>query len=76
MILKIKYNNNKARLLDKWAKLTSIYNSTSPIFGQLFKTLIEEKLDEVTQLKIETFLMNQAQILIDKNLDSKDINTK
>ena len=40
----------------------------------MFKTLIEEKLDEVTQLKIETFLMNQAQILIDKNSESKDIN--
>ena len=37
------------------------------------KKLREEKLDEVTQLKIETFLMNQAQILIDNNLESKGI---
>jgi DNA-directed RNA polymerase len=54
--------------LDKLTKLTSIYNSDSPIFIELFKTFSEENLDEVTQLKIEKFLMNQAQILIDKTL--------
>jgi hypothetical protein len=34
----------------------------------LFKTFSAEKLDEATQLKIERFLMNQAQILIEKSL--------
>jgi hypothetical protein len=59
--------------LDKWTKLTSIYNSSSTIFIELFKTFTTEKLDEETQLKIETFLMNQAQILIDPNLESKGL---
>ena len=62
--------------LNKWKQLTSIYNSASPIFIQLFKTLTEEKLDYETQLKIEKFLMNQGQILIDETekLDSQDLN--
>lgn len=34
----------------------------------MFKTFSAEKLDEATQLKIERFLMNQAQILIEKSL--------
>ena len=59
--------------MDKWTKLTSIYNSSSTIFIELFKTFTTEKLDEETQLKIETFLMNQAQILIDPNLESKGL---
>jgi DNA-directed RNA polymerase len=34
----------------------------------LFKTFSEEKLDEATQIKIEIFLMNQAQILLENTL--------
>ena len=58
----------KHKTLKILPKLTSIYNSESPIFIELFKTFSEENLDEVTQLKIERFLMNQAQILTDQTL--------
>jgi hypothetical protein len=69
-----KNNPTKQKLLDKWTKLTTIYNSDSPIFSELFKTLNEERLDDVTQLKIEKFLMDQAQIFIEAKLSSKGKN--
>ena len=68
--------NTKSKVRGKWLKLTTIYNSNSPIFKLLFKTLTEETLNEETQLKIETFLMNQAQILIDQKLELESKNLK
>jgi DNA-directed RNA polymerase len=57
-------------LLSKLEKLTSNYNSSSPIYRELLITLIKGPLDITTQIKIETFLKTQALELTKEKIDA------
>jgi hypothetical protein len=62
------------KLIKSWSKLTSIYNffDNNSFYGELFRTLNENELNEETQLKIEKFLKDQAKKSMDTDLEDKN----
>lgn len=58
----LKTTSISPKLSSRVEKLNSIYNSDSPIFRELLDTLMNEPHNNMTQLKIEKYLINQGNI--------------
>jgi DNA-directed RNA polymerase len=61
--------SNSKTVRNRLEKLTTIFKPGTPFFIEMYKILTEDKLNEVTQLKIERFLLNQGKLLFEVNIE-------